>query len=509
MAKFTTGDQASTAALSRVDTLLQTINTDADYALWREWIYDRAIAKLALGLTGGGGSSTSILAGFKAIANGTGYSIGDLIFLRQTGTNQTEYYNGTTGLVITPAPPSSDLGSIISSSNVAVTSLPPLPSGANTIGAISNASFGISGSLPAFASTPTVNIGTTGAIATDSTLQQVRDAIKAQIDIASTIWTDNTDTFYVRRDLVNEGTGVITVSFTLPDGTAATPSAGLRPLATVDKDVLSDYYDVLIAGTGYAIGDLLARVAIIDANGASPTSTFIWLNLTAGTILGTAPSSANIERANETIGARQSGTWNITNISGTVSLPTGASTSANQATAISSLGSIDGKLPASLGVKTAANSLAVTLSTDGIASGIDTKIGEVQTTPTANTVLARLKNIADALVFGAKSPANSISVTQAFAATSTLANVASSATSVSLLAANNNRKTAIILNDSTSDLYVTLNASAASTTNYSLFLAAKVGNTPSFLAINGDDYSGEIRGIWSSANGFARITEVV
>ena len=110
---------------------------------------------------------------------------------------------------------------------------------------------------------------------------------------------------------------------------------------------------------------------------------------------------------------------------------------------------------------------------------------------------------------GQQSSADSFSVTQAFAATSTLANVASSATSVSLLAANNNRKTAIIINDSTSDLYVVLNASAASTTNYSLFLAAKVGNTPSFLAINGDDYSGEIRGIWSSANGFARITEIV
>lgn len=110
---------------------------------------------------------------------------------------------------------------------------------------------------------------------------------------------------------------------------------------------------------------------------------------------------------------------------------------------------------------------------------------------------------------GVKTAADSLSVTQAFAATSSLANVASSATSVSLLAANNNRKTAIIINDSTSDLYVTLNASAASITNYSLFLAARVGNTPSFLAINGDDYSGEIRGIWSSANGFARITEIV
>jgi len=44
--------------------------------------------------------------------------------------------------------------------------------------------------------------------------------------------------------------------------------------------------------------------------------------------------------------ATQSGTWNITNVSGTVSLPTGAATSAAQTTGNSSLSSIDGKLPA-------------------------------------------------------------------------------------------------------------------------------------------------------------------
>jgi hypothetical protein len=148
----------------------------------------------------------------------------------------------------------------------------------------------------------------------------------------------------------------------------------------------------------------------------------------------------------------------LTNITGTISLPTGAATSANQTTGNTSLASIDTKIPSSLGTKTSSASL---------------------------------------------------SITPAFAATSTITNVASSATSVTLLAANNNRKTVIILNDSTSDLYVTLNASAASTTNYSLFLAAKVGNTPSSLFLNGDDYSGEIRGIWSAANGFARITEIV
>lgn len=56
----------------------------------------------------------------------------------------------------------------------------------------------------------------------------------------------------------------------------------------------------------------------------------------------------------------QSGTWNVTNVSGTVSLPTGAATQTTLAS-------------------------------------VDTKIGEVQASPTANTVLDRLKAIATAL----------------------------------------------------------------------------------------------------------------
>lgn len=68
--------------------------------------------------------------------------------------------------------------------------------------------------------------------------------------------------------------------------------------------------------------------------------------------------------------AAQSGTWNINNISGTISLPTGASTSALQTTGNTSLSSIDGKLPATLGQKTSANSLAVVLASDQ--SGINT-----------------------------------------------------------------------------------------------------------------------------------------
>lgn len=44
------------------------------------------------------------------------------------------------------------------------------------------------------------------------------------------------------------------------------------------------------------------------------------------------------------IPASQSGTWNVTNVSGTVSLPTGAATAANQATGNTSLAAIDTKL---------------------------------------------------------------------------------------------------------------------------------------------------------------------
>lgn len=43
----------------------------------------------------------------------------------------------------------------------------------------------------------------------------------------------------------------------------------------------------------------------------------------------------------------------------------------------------------------------------------NTRIGEVSATPSANTVLARLKAIADALVFGIKTAANSLSVVPA------------------------------------------------------------------------------------------------
>lgn len=77
-----------------------------------------------------GGAQTIILGIFRATGAGTGYSVDDIIILRQTPPDAAEYFNATTGAVIaTPDP--ADLGSVSSASNVAVTSS-ALPTGAST-----------------------------------------------------------------------------------------------------------------------------------------------------------------------------------------------------------------------------------------------------------------------------------------------------------------------------------------------------------------------------------------
>lgn len=118
-------------------------------------------------------------------------------------------------------------------------------------------------------------------------------------------------------------------------------------------------------------------------------------------------------------------------------------------------------IPASLGQKTAANSLAVTLASDQ--SNVPTK--------------------------------------ELRSATATLSNVASSASTGTILASNANRLGATITNDSTAYLYLKLGATA-SLTSYT----AKLYPDDYYEIPFG--YTGIIDGIWSAANGNARVTEL-
>ncbi len=137
----------------------------------------------------------------------------------------------------------------------------------------------------------------------------------------------------------------------------------------------------------------------------------------------------------DVVTANQGGIWNITNISGTISLPTGASTAANQTTANASLSSIDGKLN-SLGQKVSTASVPVVISSD-------------------------------------QSPINVITTTSKGSLTDHSGTV--SMVSISALAANANRKYLLIQNISAGKIYINFGA-AASTTAASVFLAANGGS---------------------------------
>lgn len=89
------------------------------------------------------------------------------------------------------------------------------------------------------------------------------------------------------------------------------------------------------------------------------------------------------------------------------------------------------------------------------------------------------------------------------AASGTQASVASSATSVTILAANSNRLGAAVYNDSTQILYLLLAATTASTSAYSVQVASQgYYEVPS-------NYTGQLTGIWAAANGNARVTELI
>lgn len=86
--------------------------------------------------------------------------------------------------------------------------------------------------------------------------------------------------------------------------------------------------------------------------------------------------------------------------------------------------------------------------------------------------------------------------------TATLTNVSSSATSVSILAANTARVGAAIYNDSTQVLYLKFGATA-STSSFTVKMASGA-----YYEFPLPVYTGAVDGLWSSANGYARITEL-
>lgn len=172
-----------------------------------------------------------------------------------------------------------------------------------------------------------------------------------------------------------------------------------------------------------------------------------------------------------TVAATQSGTWNINNITGTVTLPTGAATESTLAAKAteSTLQNIDSKI-------TACNTNSVTVGTS-LPSGTN-NIGDV-----------------DVLTLP--------SVTLSTYSTSAVTSVTAAAVSTSILASNANRRMAILVNDSDKVAYVKLGATA-STTSYSYRVAPL-----QTLELPVPVYTGAIDAIWDTGpTGAMRVTEI-
>jgi hypothetical protein len=158
----------------------------------------------------------------------------------------------------------------------------------------------------------------------------------------------------------------------------------------------------------------------------------------------------------------------------------GAASSAGSATV--GLAVADGNLHDSLGAVGAA------ADPDGVLHGQLRSIAEnTDTLPTA---------------LGPAVAASAMPVTPGGAATGTTTSVGDSATSVTLLSANANRRGASIFNDSSAILYVKLGATASVTS-----FVARLVQYATYEVLR--DYTGIIDGIWASdAGGNARITEI-
>ena len=243
--------------------------------------------------------------------------------------------------------------------------------------------------------TVTANLGALGGAALDSTSQAILTALQAQR--AETIWTDDTNAFFVRID--NGGS----ISWlTISGGASAAPGTGARPAAGASIILDATRYQATAAGTGYAIGDYLSHVVTADPSTGAVIANF-WLNVTQNTKLASAPSSANITPI--------------------APLPAGAATSALQTAMTTALGS-----PAQ-----ETGNLAT------IAANVSTATNQTAANTTLASILAKLSA--------------ALATTETYANLAT-AQVSVAATATLIVAARTGRKEVTIVNHGATAVYL-------------------------------------------------------
>lgn len=141
-----------------------------------------------------------------------------------------------------------------------------------------------------------------------------------------------------------------------------------------------------------------------------------------------------------------------------------------------------------------------------VASAINTNSRDLDPVVTSGGTVMLKRGRGSQAVSGISTTSGALEVLPAAGSTGTLTNVAGSASSVTVLAANSGRFGATIVNDSSALLYLKF-GSTASTTSYTVVLAGAASAPFAYYEVP-FGYTGIITGIWASATGNARVTEV-
>jgi hypothetical protein len=157
---------------------------------------------------------------------------------------------------------------------------------------------------------------------------------------------------------------------------------------------------------------------------------------------------------------------------------------------------------AKVGAGGSTNGLRITVATDDAVVGALTETAPASDTASSG-LNGRLQRIAQRLTTLIGS---TLAVQAVRSGTATLANVAGSATSVTLIASNASRLGATIVNESTAICYVKF-GSTASATSYTYLMSGASAAPYATLEVP-YGYTGIITGIWASATGNARVTEM-
>jgi hypothetical protein len=222
-------------------------------------------------------------------------------------------------------------------------------------------------------------------------------------------------------------------SLPLPTGaaTSALQTTGNNSLSSIDSKITAVNTGAVVVSSSVLPTD--ASTSALQTTGNNSLSSID--GKTATLVSGRVPvdpsgvtspvSFTRLASATDSVAATQSGTWDVTNVSGVVSLPTGASTAANQTTGNSSLSSIDTKTPALVTGRIPVDGSAVTqpisaaslplpagAATQTTLSSIDAKFSALgQNTMSASTPVVLSSNHSDISVKNKSSSFSNITTT--------------------------------------------------------------------------------------------------